>query len=187
MPALLQHEALIDQQLASLQTNGLAWVENHLNTILGSVFGRQAAAAAAQAQQGPRGIPGLGGLANAPIGTPAAGAAGQPNPYDQTNGQPAASAAGMVQGLWSTYGPSVIASGASLLRPTGASDPQQRGAAPAAAQTQSTSRMPRPQYLPERSSSGGPQMPQPFTSGGPQMPQPFVPPQKAPRSNSGRS
>ncbi|KAG8862944.1 hypothetical protein FRB96_000364 [Tulasnella sp. 330] len=109
LPFLLENEPLVDRQLASVQGRALSTVQEQFQRVLHAAFGWQATAAAADIQHGPRGIDGLGGTGMG-FATPANGIPGTPG----------AAAAQAAQALWNSYGPTAMATGASL-RPAGAS------------------------------------------------------------------
>ncbi|KAG8906066.1 hypothetical protein FRB99_007654 [Tulasnella sp. 403] len=117
LPKLLQNEALIDRQIASFHGRIFTYIQNQLQRVVTSVFGGQATALAGAVQQGPRGVEGLGGT-GAPVRPGLA-----PSDPSGTNVQPGADggpALQAMQDMWRTYGPAVMATGASLLRPAGA-------------------------------------------------------------------
>ncbi|KAG8910779.1 hypothetical protein FRC01_006138 [Tulasnella sp. 417] len=159
LPFLLQHEALIDQQLGSLQGRFFKVAQDQFQNVLQKVFGWQAAQAAANVQEGPRGIQGLGG-AGAPArpGMPAGAPSGIiPEGYGVG---PDGSVPAGVQDLWRQYGPSVMATGAALLQGQGApqpqSQPQPRPTAGSRSSSQGTSKSARPKGASRGSQGGNP-------------------------------
>lgn len=134
LPFLLENEALIDRQLASVKGRVFSNIQEQFQRALRAAFGWQATAAAADAQQGPRGIDSLGGQNVSSPGRPGMGTPvpsgtvrqAQPPLSTPATATPGGTAAQAIQDLWKSYGPTVMATGASLLRP-GVPQPVMRG------------------------------------------------------------
>ncbi|KAF8323932.1 hypothetical protein DL93DRAFT_2070053 [Clavulina sp. PMI_390] len=139
-PFLNQHEDEIDRTIGEIKVRIFAYAQAKLRAAWDALYGAllsQATSQQAQAQSGPP-QPGAG--------APVAGDAPPPSMMDPMSGP-----AKMAWGLWQSYGPTVVARGATLLAVASAA--AQNGAAQAQAQAQGRSANAEPPSISRSSSS----------------------------------